>query len=182
MFGDAKEFPYAATTYRLTEHFHYWTKHVQVNAVLQPEFFVEISEELAKEKGIKNGGWVRVWSKRGSVKAKAVVTKRIKPLTDRRQDRAHRRHPAALGLHGRGGKGFGAELADAVRRRRQHRDAGVQGVPGGHRAHPGDRWHRREGATMATSASRSIVDPPLGHGDDRAAGSPTRRRRSRWRS
>jgi formate dehydrogenase major subunit len=79
-FGDAKEFPYAATSYRLTEHFHYWTKHVWVNAVLQPEFFVEISEELAKEKKIASGGWVRVWSKRGSVKAKAVVTKRIRPL------------------------------------------------------------------------------------------------------
>ena len=80
VFGDAKEFPYAATSYRLTEHFHFWTKHVQINAVLQPEFFVEISEQLAKEKGIKKGGWVRVWSKRGSVKAKAVVTKRIKPM------------------------------------------------------------------------------------------------------
>jgi len=80
VFGDAKEFPYAATSYRLTEHFHFWTKHVQVNAMLQPEFFVEISEQLAKEKGIKKGGWVRVWSKRGSVKAKAVVTKRIKPM------------------------------------------------------------------------------------------------------
>jgi formate dehydrogenase major subunit len=80
VFGDAKEFPYAATSYRLTEHFHFWTKHVQVNAALQPEFFVEISEQLAKEKGIKKGGWVRVWSKRGSVKAKAVVTKRIKPM------------------------------------------------------------------------------------------------------
>ena len=79
-FGEAREFPYAATSYRLTEHFHYWTKHVWVNAVLQPEFFVEISEELAKEKGIKMSGWVRVWSKRGSVKAKAVVTKRIRPL------------------------------------------------------------------------------------------------------
>lgn len=74
------EFPYAATSYRLTEHFHYWTKHVWVNAVLQPEFFVEISEELAAEKGITKGGWVRVWSKRGSIRAKAVVTKRIKPL------------------------------------------------------------------------------------------------------
>jgi formate dehydrogenase major subunit len=80
-FGDAKEFPYAATSYRLTEHFHFWTKHVQPNAVMQPEFFVEISEQLAKEKGITSGGWVRVWSKRGSVKAKAVVTKRITPLT-----------------------------------------------------------------------------------------------------
>jgi formate dehydrogenase major subunit len=79
-FGDAKEFPYAATSYRLTEHFHFWTKHVQVNASLQPEFFVEISEQLAEEKKIKSGGWVRVWSKRGSVKAKAVVTKRIVPL------------------------------------------------------------------------------------------------------
>src|ERR1700712_1541764 len=79
-FGDAKEFPYAATSYRLTEHFHFWTKHVQVNASLQPEFFVAISAELAQEKKIKSGGWVRVWSKRGSVKAKAVVTKRIQPL------------------------------------------------------------------------------------------------------
>ena len=50
-FGDAKEFPYAATSYRLTEHFHFWTKHVRFNAVMQPEFFVEISEQLAEGKG-----------------------------------------------------------------------------------------------------------------------------------
>jgi formate dehydrogenase major subunit len=79
-FATSEEFPYAATSYRLTEHFHYWTKHNRVNAVLQPEFFVEISEQLAKEKGVSAGDWVRVWSKRGSVKAKAVVTKRIRPL------------------------------------------------------------------------------------------------------
>jgi formate dehydrogenase major subunit len=80
-FGDPGEFPYAATSYRLTEHFHYWTKHNRVNAALQPEFFVEISEDLAREKGITGGGWVRVFSKRGSVTAKAVVTKRISTLT-----------------------------------------------------------------------------------------------------
>jgi formate dehydrogenase major subunit len=79
-FGDPGEFPYAATSYRLTEHFHYWTKHNRVNAALQPEFFVEISEDLAREKGITAGGWVRVFSKRGSVTAKAVVTKRISTL------------------------------------------------------------------------------------------------------
>ncbi|RDI59536.1 formate dehydrogenase (quinone-dependent) catalytic subunit [Microvirga subterranea] len=79
-FATSEEFPYAATSYRLTEHFHYWTKHNRVNASLQPEFFVEISEQLAAEKGIAHGSWVRVWSKRGQVKAKAVVTKRIKPL------------------------------------------------------------------------------------------------------
>ena len=79
-FGDAREFPYAATSYRLTEHFHYWSKHSHANAVVQPEFFVEISEELAREKGVQQGGWVRVFSKRGSVKARALVTKRIRPL------------------------------------------------------------------------------------------------------
>jgi formate dehydrogenase major subunit len=79
-FGSVKDFPYVGTSYRLTEHFHFWTKHVWVNAVLQPEFFVEISEVLAKEKGITPGSWVRVWSNRGAVKAKAVVTKRLRPL------------------------------------------------------------------------------------------------------
>ena len=78
--GDSTEFPFVATSYRLTEHFHYWTKHNVVNAALQPEFFVEISEQLAAEKGIAKGGRVRVWSKRGEVWAKALVTKRIKPL------------------------------------------------------------------------------------------------------
>ena len=78
--GSSEQYPYVGTSYRLTEHFHQWTKHNRVNAALQPEFFVEISEELAREKGIAKGGWVRVWSNRGSVKAKAVVTKRIKPL------------------------------------------------------------------------------------------------------
>ena len=78
--GDSAEFPFVATSYRLTEHFHYWTKHNVVNASLQPEFFVEISEQLAAERGIAKGSRVRVWSKRGEVWAKALVTKRIKPL------------------------------------------------------------------------------------------------------
>jgi formate dehydrogenase major subunit len=78
--GEAAEFPYVATTYRLTEHFHYWTKHVKITAILQPEQFVEIGEELAKEKGIRQGDTVRVWSKRGEIKAVAVVTKRLKAL------------------------------------------------------------------------------------------------------
>lgn len=78
--GTAKDYPIAATTYRLTEHFHYWTKHAKINSILQPQQFVEISEQLAQEKGVAAGDWVRVWSTRGSIKAKAVVTKRIKPL------------------------------------------------------------------------------------------------------
>jgi formate dehydrogenase-N alpha subunit len=80
-FGTSKDFPYAATTYRVTEHFHFWTKHTRIASILQPEQFVEISEELAKEKGIKSGDQVKVRSNRGFIKAKAVVTKRIRPLT-----------------------------------------------------------------------------------------------------
>ena len=50
VFGTPKDFPYVATTYRLTEHFHFWTQHSKINAVLQPEHFVEIGEELARRK------------------------------------------------------------------------------------------------------------------------------------
>jgi len=105
--GDAEKFPYAATSYRLTEHFHYWTKHVHPNAVMQPEFFVEISEQLAAEKGIKPGGWIKVMSNRGEIKAKAVVTKRIKPL----QCDGKTVHIVGIPLHwgftGTAKKGFG---------------------------------------------------------------------------
>jgi formate dehydrogenase-N alpha subunit len=79
-FGTPDQFPYVGTTYRLTEHFHYWTKHVRINAILQPEQFVEIGEDLAKEKGIKAGDHVRVKSKRGFIVAVAVVTKRVRTL------------------------------------------------------------------------------------------------------
>jgi formate dehydrogenase-N alpha subunit len=80
VFGKPKEFPYVGTTYRLVEHFHFWTKHNRINAALQPEQFVEISEELAKEKGIQHGGWAKVSSTRGAIKAKVVVTKRVQTL------------------------------------------------------------------------------------------------------
>lgn len=79
-FGKKDEFPYAATTYRLTEHHHFWTKHAMSNAIVQPAAFVEIGEELAKEKGISQGDQVRVRSNRGEVVAACVVTKRIKAL------------------------------------------------------------------------------------------------------
>jgi formate dehydrogenase major subunit len=75
------EYPYAATSYRLTEHFHFWTKHSFINAIMQPQQFVEMGEELAKEKGIASGDWVEVSSAHGQIKAVAVVTKRIKQLT-----------------------------------------------------------------------------------------------------
>ena len=78
--GSSKEFPYVGTTYRLTEHFHYWTKHIAANNQLQPHFFVEIPEALAREKQIRSGDTVRVRSARGSVEGKAMVTRRMRGL------------------------------------------------------------------------------------------------------
>ncbi len=78
--GVPKDFPYVATSYRLTEHFQQWTKHVRTSAIIQPQQFVEIGEELAKDKGIANGDVVKVSSKRGFIKAVALVTKRIPGL------------------------------------------------------------------------------------------------------
>ncbi|SHM29176.1 formate dehydrogenase (quinone-dependent) catalytic subunit [Duganella sacchari] len=79
--GKKEQFPHAATSYRLTEHFHFWTKHARLNSIIQPEQFVEIGEALAKEVGVVHGDRVKVTSGRGYIIAKAVVTKRIKQLT-----------------------------------------------------------------------------------------------------
>jgi formate dehydrogenase major subunit len=79
-FGTPREFPYVATSYRLTEHEHYVTQHVEHLVQLQPEAFVEIPAELAAELGIENGDAVRVSSKRGKLEVRAVVTKRLGPL------------------------------------------------------------------------------------------------------
>lgn len=95
-FGHAEEFPYVASTYRLTEHFHWWTKQAELNMIAQPQPFVEISEELAAEKGIVNGDVVKVTSKRGYIKAKAAVTKRVKSL----DVDGKRIHMVGIPLHG----------------------------------------------------------------------------------
>src|SRR5215813_2292181 len=64
--GTADKFPYPCTTYRLTEHYHYWTKNNRMNVQLQPEPFVEMSEELAAKLGIKGGDKVKVSSARST--------------------------------------------------------------------------------------------------------------------
>ena len=79
--GDPK-FPYVMTTYRLTEHYlaGAMSRWLPWLSELQPELFVEISPELGQEKRINNLDWVRVSSPRGQVRAKALVTRRMRPL------------------------------------------------------------------------------------------------------
>src|SRR5678810_975 len=76
----AEGFNIICTTYRLTEHYHYWTKNNPVNVQLIPEPFVEISVELANEMGLKGGEKIKVSSVRAQYIAKAFVTRRIKPM------------------------------------------------------------------------------------------------------
>jgi formate dehydrogenase major subunit len=76
------DYPVVATTFRLTEHylsgpmsrFNSWLNE------LQPEMFVELSPELAAERGIVHGGWLTVQSARGRIEARAMVTRRLRPL------------------------------------------------------------------------------------------------------
>jgi formate dehydrogenase major subunit len=109
-FGSADKFPYVGTTYRLTEHFHFWTKHAKINSILQPEEFIEISEVLAKEKGIAQGDWVKLSSNRGFVVCKAYVTKRLKPMTVDGKPIHTIGMPIHWGFTGSARKGFGANV------------------------------------------------------------------------
>ncbi len=80
--GTPDRFPIVASTYRVVEHWQagQMTRNLPWVVEMMPEPFVEISEELAAEKGIKNGEKVIVESARGQVKMAAVVTKRFKPF------------------------------------------------------------------------------------------------------
>ena len=72
-------FPYALTTYRLTEHHSgaLPTRTIPVTAELQPEGFAEIAPELAAALGIANLDWVTLSTARGEVEVKALVTDRL---------------------------------------------------------------------------------------------------------
>jgi len=75
-------YPHVATTYRVTEHWQtgVMTRHQPWQLEMQPQVFVEMSKELAREKGIKAGEKVNVSSARGKLWAIAVVTTRFKPM------------------------------------------------------------------------------------------------------
>lgn len=81
--SDPKKYPIVCTTYRVTEHWQTggMTRNIPWLAEAMPHMFVEISEELAKEKGIANKDWVKVFNDRGSIEMYAIVTPRFKPFT-----------------------------------------------------------------------------------------------------
>ena len=80
--GGGVVFPYAMTTYRLTEHHTAggMSRSVPYLSELQPEMFCEVSPELARERGLVHGGWATVVSARTAIEARVMVTSRLAPL------------------------------------------------------------------------------------------------------
>ncbi|MFF1704339.1 formate dehydrogenase [Streptomyces sp. NPDC058252] len=79
----ADVFPYVVTTHRLTEHFtaggmSRWSPYL---SELQPEFFCEVSPQLAAERGLEHMGWATIVTARNAIEARVMVTRRIAPLT-----------------------------------------------------------------------------------------------------
>ena len=76
------QYPIIGTTYRVVEHWQTGalTRNLPWLAELMPNMFVEMSEQLAKIKGIRNGDKVIITTIRGDVEAVACVTKRFKPF------------------------------------------------------------------------------------------------------
>jgi formate dehydrogenase major subunit len=75
-------FPYALTTYRLTEHhtaggMSRWLPYL---SELQPEMFCEVSPELAEEAGLEHLGWATVVTARSAIEARVLVTDRLLPM------------------------------------------------------------------------------------------------------
>jgi formate dehydrogenase major subunit len=80
--ANSEVFPYVFTTSRLTEHHTAgaMSRYVARLAELQPEMFVEVSPELAAERGLENGGWCHVVTARAAIEGRVLVTNRLSPL------------------------------------------------------------------------------------------------------
>jgi formate dehydrogenase major subunit len=94
-------FPYVLTTYRLTEHhtaggMSRWLPYL---AELQPEFFAEVSPELAAEKGLVHGEFMTIVTSRSAVEARVMVTERMTPVVIGEGEDEHTLHQVGLPYH-----------------------------------------------------------------------------------
>ncbi len=78
----AEVYPFAFTTYRLTEHHTAggMSRWLPFLSELQPEMFAEISPELAELRGLENGGWATIVSPRAAIEVRVLVTERVRPV------------------------------------------------------------------------------------------------------
>ena len=80
--AESDAYPYVVWTYRLTEHHTAggMSRTLPYLAELQPEFFCEVSPELAGERRLEHGGWATIVTARTAIEARVLVTERMKPL------------------------------------------------------------------------------------------------------
>jgi formate dehydrogenase major subunit len=64
---------------RLLEHFHEGNLTYRIAGIREktPDVFVEVSPDLAKQRGIQSGTWVQLTSRYGQVRVRALVTDRV---------------------------------------------------------------------------------------------------------
>jgi formate dehydrogenase major subunit len=75
-------FPYVFSVSRLTEHHTAggMSRFVPYLAELQPAMFVEVSPQLAEERGLSHLDWAHVVTSRSAIEARVFVTDRLRPL------------------------------------------------------------------------------------------------------
>ncbi len=96
-YNDRAQYPYVATTYRVTEHHTAggMSRTLAHLAELQPAMFCEVSPELARERGLQHGGWATISTARTAIEARVLVTDRVRPL----RLQGHTVHQVGLPYH-----------------------------------------------------------------------------------
>ena len=143
-----------ATTYRLTEHQTAggMSRTLPYLAELQPEFFCEVSPELAAERDLSHLGWATIITARTAIEARVLVTERMRAI----EVQGRRLHQVGLPYHwGVNGLGTGDSANDLLASpwtrtctsRRQRRWLATSGRGAGRAGPPCCSWC---GGTAAT--------------------------------
>ncbi len=76
-------YPFVVTTYRLTEHHTAggMSRFTPYLSELQPQMFVEVHPDLARQRGLEHGGWATIFTSRSAIEARVMVTDRMRPVT-----------------------------------------------------------------------------------------------------
>ncbi len=177
-------FPYVWTTSRLTEHHTAggMSRFLPYLSELQPALFMEVSPELAAERGLQHLGWAHVITARAVVEARVMVTDRLAPL--KVQDRVV--HQIWLPYHwGSGGLTTGDVVNDLAHMtvdpnvHIQEFKAGTCDVRPGRRPQGRgaldlvDEYRVRGGVTMATGSvavTQQYLDGRMDRGEQAVAG------------
>ena len=91
------DYPYVLTTYRLTEHHTAggMSRFTPYLAELQPQMFVEVHPDLARERGLRHGDWATIATARSAIEARVMVTDRMRPI----RIKGEKRHQVGLPYH-----------------------------------------------------------------------------------